>query len=99
MTGFFTGHHFNGFQVFTSKALLETKPTIHQQHLSRFVEYEESDWWWLLKYGFASYQPSLSVYLINGTDIWMHPDTWAKIKAEIDKAVKEHQELFERILQ
>lgn len=60
----------------------------------RFVEYDESDIWWLSKYGLGYYKqvPSKKIYTIGGSDIMMHPETFNAIKAELenrDKLFKE----------
>lgn len=69
----------NGFEVTLDSTLLDT--VCHVHHTPRFVEYEKSDEWWLVKYRFAEYRrvPSSNVYQI-GNSLLMHPNMWEKFR-------------------
>ena len=84
---------FEGFEVITDDSLTETKLQMLQP-VSRFVEYDESDWWWLLKYGYGKLVqvPSKKSYQMFGNKLVMHSETWKNVKKELDK----RQQCFEK---
>ncbi len=55
--------------------------TIYKQH--RFIEYEESDRWWVEKYGYGFYEEP-KVYHI-GDLLIMHPETAKLMRKVITK--------------
>lgn len=67
---------FEGFHVITDDSL--TEPALFIRGQSRFVEYDESDYWWLVKYGFAEWTivPSKKAYQIGTDMLLMHSATW-----------------------
>lgn len=69
----------HGMPVQLDKHLLKPGLTVYRPH--RFVEYEESDRWWIEKYGFGHYEEH-KVYNVGGVLV-MHPLTLEKMKGAL----------------
>lgn len=67
--------------ITTSEFLPKPGLTIYKPN--RFIEYEDSDRWWIEKYGYGHFTPH-TVYRIGGRHFNMHPDTLELLKKEID---------------
>lgn len=68
----------NGMKVVTNIDLTITK---WEFPYDRFCEYDESDLWWAVKYGFGRWVqvPSRDYYIIGGHTIVMHPALFAEL--------------------
>lgn len=88
--------HFEGLRIVTAWYLTET---VFQFPQHRFVEYDESDIWWLDKYGYGKWVtvPSKTAYHMGDTLI-MHPDTWEALKKELELKKREREREYDFIL-
>lgn len=95
MTGIYSGDSFNGFRVFTCDMLTDTEFQLNPDEKHRFVEYEASDEWWLCKYGYGRYVqvPSLRCYQIGGNCLYLHPETWRRVKEQLDQEAAKRNKL------
>lgn len=70
-----------GLQIQFSKYMSDGEPQYPQD---RFVEYERSDVWWLVKY-YGMSEPKDAEIIQMGNTLVMHPKVYERMKVEISK--------------